>query len=240
MPDGHSSQADYPGASPYPDYRPSPAPGHSQPSVSADHAGLPAGYGQAAYTGQYPSPTYPGGLTYPGNYPAYPGGYPAMGTVPYPYPYPGGYHRFGMLPLPPEVAPLPGANPMEAFTRFFRRYTQFRGYASRSEYWWVTGINIFLGTVAIMLFIILDQLSAPEYEGAETAQGVILITLMLYGVATFLPHLALSVRRLHDTGNSGLLMILEFIPGVNYFSWIIIMVLCIQPSHPERYRPEWS
>ncbi|BDA65428.1 DUF805 domain-containing protein [Actinomyces capricornis] len=245
MPDGHSSQADYPGASPYPDYRPSPAPGHSQPSVSADHAGLPAGYGQAAYTGQYPSPTYPGGLTYPGNYPAYPGGYPAMGTVPYPYPYPGGYHRFGMLPLPPEASPLPGASPVEAVKRFFRRYAQFRGYASRSEYWWTQLFLVILvigGYVALFVpFILSSGNPAAAESDASSSDARLLISMLIFlvvNLALTIPYLALCARRLHDAGQSGWLTLLLFIPYIGPF--IIPIVFGLMPSRPDLYRPEWS
>ncbi|MCR2051863.1 DUF805 domain-containing protein [Actinomyces bowdenii] len=234
MPDGYSSQADYPGASPYPDYRPSPAPGHSQPSASADHAGLPTGYGQAAYTGQYPSPTYPGGLTYPGNYPAYPGGYPATGTVPYPYPYPGGYHRFGMLPLPPEASPLPGASPVEAVKRFFQRYAQFRGYASRSEFWWIQGIITLLIIVPVVLLTVLDS----HHVLPEAALNAILILGLICFAAIAIPSLALSVRRLHDTGNSGWMILLNLLPFP--IGDIILIVIWCQPSRPDLYRPEWS
>ncbi|MDO5064713.1 MAG: DUF805 domain-containing protein [Actinomyces bowdenii] len=216
--------------SPYADYEPSAPPGHPQPYPSPSPAGTYGGAGHGAYTGPDP-------FAHPG----YPGGHPAMGPAPYPYPYPypGGYYPVGMLPLPPEVTALPGASPVEAIKRFFRRYTQFRGYASRSEYWWIIGSLILLH---IIMFTLLLSVSyrVTASEEPTPAQIVIGVLYICYWLGTLIPTLALSSRRLHDTGNSGLLLIMCFVPGLNYFSWIIILILCSQPSRPERYRPEWS
>ena len=45
-------------------------------------------------------------------------------------------NQFEPMSLAPDVAPLPRVRLGEAVKRFFQRYTQFRGYASQSEFWW--------------------------------------------------------------------------------------------------------
>lgn len=63
----------------------------------------------------------------------------SYGTGPVPdgdqAPY-GDPNQFGPMSLAPDVAPLPRVRLGEAVKRFFQRYTQFRGYASQSEFWW--------------------------------------------------------------------------------------------------------
>ena len=72
-----------------------------------------------------------------GSGPAPYGNQPPYGTPnPHPpnqAPYGGGPGQFGVPTLSPDIAPLPGASFGEAIKRFFQRYAQFRGYASRSS-----------------------------------------------------------------------------------------------------------
>ena len=72
----------------------------------------------------------------------------------------------------------------------FKKYATFSGRASRSEFWWwVLFTNV---TGNILRFI--DQ------NLFESDIGVLLI---IFTLATFLPQLAVNVRRLHDTNHSG-------------------------------------
>ncbi|WP_243896665.1 DUF805 domain-containing protein [Actinomyces bowdenii] len=216
--------------SPYADYEPSAPPGHPQLYPSPSPAGTYGGTGHAAGTG-------PGPFAHPG----YPGGYPAMG--PSPYPYPGSYYPVGMIPLPPDSAPMPGVGPVEAVKRFFRRYAQFRGYASPSEFWWAYGF-LMLATLAIYMLggvltgILTVLASDPQSEqsAAEVGLAIFTIALCVFMLVIFIPYLAVAVRRLHDTGKSGLFLLLAFVP----FGSIVILVLLCMPSRPDLYRPEWS
>lgn len=51
--------------------------------------------------------------------------------------------------------PLPGASPVAAVARFFRKYAVFSGRASRSEYWWVE----------LFLFVVYGLASIPILIG---------------------------------------------------------------------------
>lgn len=92
----------------------------------------------------------------------------------------------------------------------FRRYVGFSGRASRTEYW---SFYVFNTVVALALFA-LGILFVDISDGIEVVMTVPMIFVMLYGLATFLPSLAVSVRRLHDTGKSGAYYLLCIIPGV--------------------------
>ena len=188
----------------------------------------PAPYGdQPAYGGQAP---YGGPASYPGG--------------PTPYGAPNQFGQFGPPPLTPDVAPLPGASFGEAVRRFFQRYAQFSGYASRSEYWWVLLFNSLVGLGFYFLVFILGISGAASASGEELGTGttigmiVILLLAFAYSIATLIPGLALTVRRLHDVGKPGTWWFIQLIPfGVGTVWFLILMA---SESRPDLYRPEWN
>ena len=191
----------------------------------------PAPYGeQPAYGGQAPQPTY--GSQAPYGAPApYPGD-------PAPYGAPNQFGQFGLPPLTPDIAPLPGASFGEAIKRFFQRYAQFRGYASRSEFWW--SYLFLVGSIFILYLVFGVSLAALIVnEASESSAGLVLTLVMgiigIFGLATFVPHIAVMVRRLHDTGQSGLWALFT-IAGLE----IVPLIMCCFDSRPDLYRPEWS
>ena len=75
-----------------------------------------------------------------------------------------------------------------------RRYAQFGGRARRAEYWWFV---LFALLVALVAFI-LDSLL-----GLRPARGGTGLIGGLTSLALFIPHLAVTVRRLHDIDRTG-------------------------------------
>ena len=172
-----------------------------------------------------------------------PNPYPA-GQAPY-----GAPQQFGAPALSPDIAPLPGAGFGEAVKRFFQRYAQFRGYASRSEYWWPWLLNAIISFV-LSLFTVIPMLTAMNaaIEAAQNGElqtepvystGVLMMSGVssLYSLAILLPSLSVLVRRLHDTGKSGAWFFIVFVPIVGP---IWLLVLLASESRPDLYRPEWS
>ena len=109
--------------------------------------------------------------------------------------------------------------PIQAIQSVFRNYANFNGRASRSEYWW---FGLFLTIIAIALSVVFDSLSEV---GAA-----------LLALAVIPPSLAVSVRRLHDTDNSGWWFLIMFIP---FFGGPILLSFMLDPSAsgPNRYGP---
>ena len=179
----------------------------------------------------------------------------SYGTGPAPYgdqapyggpaPYPTSSDSSAPPPLAPDIAPLPGASFGEAVKRFFQRYAQFRGYASRSEFWWVALFNGLVGLVFyILLFMVVGLGAAADGSsddvGAGVGIGMIVVWLLFfaYAIATFIPGLALTVRRLHDVGKPGAWWFIQLIPfGIGTVWFLILMA---SESRPDLYRPEWS
>ena len=122
-------------------------------------------------------------------------------------------------------APLRGASPLEAYKRFWTRGATFTGRASRSEYWWPALIHG-LGWIGYMG--IADALYATTFPG-----GFLGTIGWLFFLAALVPSIALGVRRLHDTDNSGLLHLLSLIP---YAGVVVQAVLMAQPSSPNGMR----
>lgn len=88
-------------------------------------------------------------------------------------------------------------------------YANFNGRARRSEYWNFTLVNV-LVIIALYVIVIIGAVAdIPVLAGI----GGILV--MIFALGTFIPHLAVAVRRLHDTGKSGAFLLLGLIPFVS-------------------------
>lgn len=106
---------------------------------------------------------------------------------------------------------------MKWFIKCLRQYADFNGRARRREYWYfILFFAIFLYIVAGIAFgvaIISDSPSANFYA---------LCVCWLFCMAFVVPSWAVTVRRLHDTGKSGWLCLINFIPIVG-FVWMLIV-----------------
>ena len=126
----------------------------------------------------------------------------------------------------------------ESIETCFRNYATFNGRASRSEYWYFV---LFLVLVGIALGMVDDvagtYLGAGGHDGGPQpfdAQSFGLFG-SLFTLATFLPWLAVAVRRLHDIDLRGWwLLLLVTVIGVIP----LIVMLCWRPSQGDnRFGP---
>lgn len=137
-------------------------------------------------------------------------------------------------PNQPAMGYVPNAkkNPIKAYADFWKNYANFNGRARRSDYWYVVLAEAVVGTVfGILAGIIMTVVyNATWDEEAMAAVGAIAVGIIsLYSLATIVPHLSLSVRRLHDIGKGGVYLLLGLIPTVGS---IIILVFCCTDSQP--------
>lgn len=89
---------------------------------------------------------------------------------------------------------------VDVFTAF-TKYADFSGRSSRKEYWLFMLMGFVFGLIPFLGFI--------------------------WSVIAFVPNIAVTVRRLHDTGRSGWNWLWCLIP---IFGWIILLVFCCQDS----------
>lgn len=109
---------------------------------------------------------------------------------------------------------------MKYFLLGLKKYAVFSGRASRKEYWMFFLFNIIFAVVAA----ILDNVLETAIEGV--GYGLFYI---LYVIAVFIPGFAIAVRRLHDVGKSGWMLLVSFIPLVGPI-WLFI--LTVTDSNP--------
>ena len=84
----------------------------------------------------------------------------------------------------------------------FSKYATFTGRASRSEYWYFTLFNIITSTLLLLLGIAIGAATGGS-DGVPGGLIVGYILYIIYGLGVLIPSLAVAVRRLHDTNNSG-------------------------------------
>lgn len=87
--------------------------------------------------------------------------------------------------------------PRQAIAACLRRYATFSGRAPRPEFWWFIGA-VWLGSV------IAAALDAALFGAHRDDGGPIGL---VFGLATFLPSLAVGWRRMHDTGRMGIYLL---------------------------------
>ena len=126
---------------------------------------------------------------------------------------------------------------MEWYLKVMRdNYANFNGRARRKEYWMYTLILTVL-LIALMA-IMFSALSLSDETRIETGPSGYLTVLLFFVflVAHFIPSLALTVRRLHDTGKSGWWYLIVFVPYLGNFV-IFIFTLIDGDEGENKYGP---
>jgi uncharacterized membrane protein YhaH (DUF805 family) len=94
------------------------------------------------------------------------------------------------------------------------RYAQFDGRARRPEYWLFFLAVFIVGLVLNLL---------------GRASGLFVVLGVVWSLAMLVPHLAVGVRRLHDTGRSGWWLLIGLVPCVGF---IVLIVFLATESTP--------
>ncbi|HEQ1702575.1 DUF805 domain-containing protein [Stenotrophomonas sp. GD03701] len=103
-----------------------------------------------------------------------------------------------------------------------KRYTQFTGRASRSEYWW---FQLFMMMFTVPLNVL--GLIAGHINSTSLALVSSGLTVAVW-LALALPLIAVTIRRLHDTDRSGWWLLLMLVP----FAGLAVLVFMLLPSTP--------
>jgi len=112
---------------------------------------------------------------------------------------------------------------MKWYLAVLKKYAVFSGRAPRIEYW------------TFFLFHLIIQLALAVIEGLagfarQTDQSVLA---GLYSLIIFVPALAVTVRRLHDTGRSGWWSLIGFLPIIGAIGLLVFLVRDSQPGENE-------
>lgn len=114
---------------------------------------------------------------------------------------------------------------MNWYLEVLRKYAVFSGRARRTEFWTFTLVNI---VVATLLAFVDNSSGLTVSIGVTAAYGVGILS-SLYSLAVLVPHLAVTVRRLHDTGRSGWWWLIGLVPVIGA---VVLIIFAAQDSQP--------
>ena len=116
---------------------------------------------------------------------------------------------------------------VQFYIQALKNYAYFDGRSRRLEFWAFTLFNM----VVASIFLVFDHI-AGTYN-PDTPMGLFNT---VYGVLVFIPSLAVSVRRLHDVGYSGWMVLLALIPIIGWI-WFIITAATEGQNYSNDYGP---
>lgn len=96
---------------------------------------------------------------------------------------------------------------MNWYLKVLKQYADFNGRARRQEFW------------MFVLFNIIFSMVAGALDAAIGSWGAIG---GVYGLVVLIPGIAVSVRRLHDIGKSGWMLLVGLIPLIGQI-WLIVL-----------------
>ena len=117
---------------------------------------------------------------------------------------------------------------MNWYLEVLKKYAVFGGRARRKEYWFFVLFNFIFAVV--LAFI--DGMTGTF--NAETGIGVLS---GIYGLAVFIPGIAVTIRRLHDTDRIGWWLLICFIPLIGAIWLFVLMVIDGTPGQ-NQYGPD--
>ena len=107
-------------------------------------------------------------------------------------------------------------NGFDYFEKGLKQYADFRGRASRKEFWY------------FILFNFLIHVSVTMYGAMIESEGFLAIANSLIFIALFIPRFAVLVRRLHDSGKSGWFLLMGLFPPAS----IVLFIFTLLNSEP--------
>ena len=126
---------------------------------------------------------------------------------------------------------------MEWLKNYLIKNINFKGRAFRKEYWTVFLINTLKSIVLFAIIMILDgkdiNIRLPDFP--KFIEIPFLIISYIMGGLVIASQMALTVRRLHDTGKSAWWLLFLFLTG---FGFIFLLFFLAQKSQP--FDNEWG
>jgi uncharacterized membrane protein YhaH (DUF805 family) len=112
---------------------------------------------------------------------------------------------------------------MKWYLKVLRQYTDFSGRARRTEYWMFVLFNLIFACIAMGVDNALGitfKFAGPDGTSLPIFYGWIYV---LYALFVLIPGLAVLVRRLHDVGKSGWMVLILLIPFAGAI-WMIVLL----------------
>lgn len=106
---------------------------------------------------------------------------------------------------------------IDTVLNIFKSSFNFKGRSTRSELWMFFAFEIFTAIIAICLCMSVATLLDLS---DKVSGGIMLSVGILWLIGTFVPKIALSVRRLHDGGHSGWLVVVQYVFMPLYYLFV--------------------
>ena len=112
-------------------------------------------------------------------------------------------------------------NMIDAIKLFFKNYFNFRGRASRSEFWW-----FFLAYIIVAIVIATAEglVKGIDYAGSGIASN-------LFSLALMIGQLSLNARRLQDRGHTGWWQLAPLVPIIPLIYFSILLIATESPAN---------
>jgi uncharacterized membrane protein YhaH (DUF805 family) len=139
---------------------------------------------------------------------------------------------------------------LESYKLYWKNYVNFRGRTPRRGYWWVQLWNLIIGVVLVVIMFAVGagtimsgatSMLGSSFSGygdpsgmlgglfsGSVAIAIISVISLAFSVANIIPGLALSVRRLHDTGRRWPWIFIMFAPVI--FTFILALIAAATTS----------
>ena len=104
----------------------------------------------------------------------------------------------------------------------WRKYFDFLGVATRSEYWTFTLINL-----AIHLLLAIVTFSTGTVEDDMFQPNIVVFAWIAFAVLTIIPALTVAIRRVRDATGTGLWLLIGLLPFVG---GIVVLVMTLMPT----------
>lgn len=99
-------------------------------------------------------------------------------------------------------------NGFQYFLLAFKKYAVFKGRSTRSEFWY-----FYLAYIIIAIILSILSSFAKSLD----------VLVILFGIVSIIPILAISVRRMHDIGKSGWNYLWNLLPIIGNIYFIVLL-----------------
>lgn len=110
---------------------------------------------------------------------------------------------------------------MSWYLMALKKYAVFSGRAQRAEYWFFVLFNVIISILLTVLDAVLGTFDVQSGYGVLSS---------IYALAMFIPSLAVTVRRLHDTSRTGWWILIALIPLIGAIVLLIFLVFDSAPG----------
>ena len=117
----------------------------------------------------------------------------------------------------------------EAVKSCFNKYFDFKGRARRAEYWYFSLFVILVSTAFSVLDLLIIGVSYDYYNN----YGVFGFAELIFTLATIIPGISVTFRRLHDINRSAWWLLLSL---VIIIGWIILFIWFCTDGNKEKNR----